>query len=171
MTAWSNQQATHELGLDSGGRDPQAGDRRQHDALCFPRIALMPDAHLGKGATVGSVLPTLHRAIAQAIPLAAGKYDHSITSTAQSRIAELEALDGYEQAEAIAPNWRQQVGSLGSGNHFIEISLDENGRVWLFLHFGSRGIGNKLAMKHIKVAVEQCTRRHTLHQIVNVKGD
>ena len=40
-----------------------------------------------------------------------------------------------------------QLGSLGSGNHFIEVSLDEDDRVWLFLHSGSRGVGNKLAQR------------------------
>ena len=59
-------------------------------------------------------------------------------------------------AEAIAPNWRLQLGSLGGGNHFIEVSLDELDRVWLFLHSGSRGVGNKLAVKHIKVAQKWC---------------
>lgn len=160
-----------------------------------PHVALMPDAHLGKGATVGSVLPTLgaiipaavgvdigcgmmavrthfdyadilpsrlpdlHASIAAAIPLSAGKYNTEVSDTARSRIAELERMDGIEQAEAIAPNWRLQLGSLGSGNHFIEVSLDEAGRVWLFLHSGSRGVGNKLAGKHIKVAQEQCAKR------------
>jgi tRNA-splicing ligase RtcB len=159
-----------------------------------PHIALMPDAHLGKGATVGSVLPTLgaiipaavgvdigcgmmavqtqyqrdtltgsaldlHHAIAAAVPLSAGKYNEDITATAADRIAQLEGMKGIDQANAIAPNWRHQLGSLGSGNHFIEVSEDENGFVWLFLHSGSRGVGNKLAVKHIKVAQQQCAKR------------
>jgi tRNA-splicing ligase RtcB len=160
----------------------------------FPHVALMPDAHLGKGATVGSVIPTLgaiipaavgvdigcgmmavrtqfaaadirgdlgelHAAISAAVPLSAGRYNHEITDTAATRIAEMEALAGIEQADRIAPQWRYQLGSLGSGNHFIEVSLDDEERVWLFLHSGSRGVGNKLAGKHIKVAQEQCTKR------------
>ncbi|HEU5265137.1 MAG TPA: RtcB family protein [Jatrophihabitans sp.] len=159
-----------------------------------PHLALMPDAHLGKGATVGSVIPTvgaimpaavgvdigcgmiavrtqfakddltgdlaaLHRAISAAIPLSAGHHNQRVLPSAQPRIAELEALDGIDQAEAIAPRWRLQLGSLGSGNHFIEVSLDEQDAVWLFLHSGSRGVGNMLAQKHIKVAREQCERR------------
>jgi tRNA-splicing ligase RtcB (3'-phosphate/5'-hydroxy nucleic acid ligase) len=161
----------------------------------YPHLALMPDAHLGKGATVGSVIPTLgaiipaavgvdigcgmmavrtahladdlpaerkslHAAISGAVPLSAGRYNGELYSTAtQTRIDELEAMAGIEQAQAIAPNWRLQLGSLGSGNHFIEVSVDETGHVWLFLHSGSRGVGNKLAMKHIGVAQRQCDKR------------
>jgi len=47
---------------------------------------------------------------------------------------------------------REQVGSLGSGNHFLEVSMDETDTVWLFLHSGSRGVGNKIAQHHISVA-------------------
>jgi tRNA-splicing ligase RtcB len=45
-----------------------------------------------------------------------------------------------------------QLGSLGGGNHFIELCLDEQQRVWMFLHSGSRGVGNKIATKHINIA-------------------
>ncbi|QUW19091.1 RtcB family protein [Agrococcus sp. Marseille-Q4369] len=154
-----------------------------------PHLALMPDAHLGKGATVGSVIPTLgaimpaavgvdigcgmiavltshtaaalpsdrsivRTAIERAVPLSAGHYNKRLTPSAADRVAELEALTqraGFDPAD-YAKNWRMQLGSLGSGNHFIEISLDEQDRVWLFLHSGSRGVGNKIAQRHIAVA-------------------
>ena len=51
-----------------------------------------------------------------------------------------------------------QLGSLGSGNHFIEVTADEQDRVWLFLHSGSRGVGNKIASKHIAIAQERAAR-------------
>src|SRR5215218_3069511 len=160
-----------------------------------PHVALMPDAHLGLGATVGSVIPTegavipaavgvdigcgmmavrtqfdaadltgrdlsvLHGQISRAVPLSAGRYNKKLRSTAEPRVAELRALPGADQANGVAGNWPLQLGSLGSGNHFIEVSLDEQDRVWLFLHSGSRGVGNKLATKHIKVAQEQCRQR------------
>lgn len=159
-----------------------------------PHLALMPDAHLGKGATVGSVIPTvgaiipaavgvdigcgmiavrsqfaraelagnlaeLHRAIARAVPLSAGNDNRRVLPSAEPRIAELETMDGIDQAEAAVPKWRLQLGSLGSGNHFIEISVDEDDRVWLFLHSGSRGVGNRLAQKHIVIAQQRCTER------------
>ena len=158
----------------------------------FPHVALMPDAHLGQGAAVGSVIPTLgaivpaavgvdigcgmiavrtqftaedvdsrgdlvslRHAIERAVPLSAGRYNKSrYSAETASRVAVLEELDGSDSADAIAPNWRLQLGSLGSGNHFIEVSLDEDDRVWLFLHSGSRGVGNKLAQRHIKIAQE-----------------
>ena len=48
--------------------------------------------------------------------------------------------------------WRLQTGTLGSGNHFIEVCLDESDRVWVFLHSGSRGVGNQIAQRHVKIA-------------------
>ena len=161
-----------------------------------PHLALMPDAHLGKGATVGSVIPTLgaiipaavgvdigcgmiavrtqftrgdlkgrdlsalREQIERAIPLSAGRYNNRVVATAQPRVAELEGL--AEKAEfdpaSYAKNWRLQLGTLGSGNHFIEVSVDELDRVWLFLHSGSRGVGNKIATHHISVAQRLATR-------------
>src|SRR3954463_12824590 len=158
-----------------------------------PHMALMPDAHLGLGATVGSVIPTLgaiipaavgvdigcgmmavrtqfdaadlrgdlsvlHGQISRSIPLSAGRYNKSVRPTAEPRVAELKAMPGGNQAGGAVPPWPVQLGSLGSGNHFIEVSLDEDDRVWLFLHSGSRGVGNKLAGHHIKAAQDLCAR-------------
>jgi len=155
----------------------------------FPHVALMPDAHLGKGATVGSVIPTLgaiipaavgvdigcgmaavrtqyHRdelrpdlaalrtAIEAAIPLSAGAYNTALTDSASRRVETLTKTAeraNFDPAK-YAGNWALQLGSLGSGNHFIEVTVDETGAVWLFLHSGSRGVGNKIASHHIRVA-------------------
>ncbi len=160
----------------------------------YPHLALMPDAHLGKGATVGSVIPTvgavmpaavgvdigcgmvavsvgmqlseidgldrskLRRAIEDAVPLSAGKYNRKISATAAPRVEELRAMPGAAAATSIAGNWPLQLGSLGSGNHFIEVTVDETNAVWLFLHSGSRGVGNKLAQHHIGVAQREMER-------------
>lgn len=104
-------------------------------------------------------LQALHAAIAAAVPLAAGGRNQRILDSARPRVAELETLAGVEQAEPISSKWREQLGTLGSGNHFIEVSLDEDDSVWLFLHSGSRGVGNRLAQKHIAVAQRQCAQR------------
>ena len=183
--------------------EPQAREQAERTSsmpFVWPHMALMSDCHLGKGATVGSVIPTLgaimpaavgvdigcgmmaarteltrehlagadapplgrlRKSIEEAIPLSAGKYNDEISDRRglPGLIATLETRDGADSAEQIAPNWRLQLGSLGSGNRFIEVSLDEQDRVWLFPHSGSRGVGNKLAIRHIKIAQQQCERR------------
>ena len=154
--------------------------------IIYPHLALMPDAHLGLGATVGSVIPTLgavipaavgvdigcgmiavrtqyalkdlpkdrkrlREGIEHAIPLSSGKCNRTITATAEPRLDELRrmaATAGFEPAQ-YAANWKLQLGSLGSGNHFIEVCADETDAVWLFLHSGSRGVGNNIAQRHI----------------------
>lgn len=108
-------------------------------------------------------LHPLHAAISAAVPLSAGNYNRRPSRSAGARITQLEGMAGIDQAELVAQrgaknDWRLQLGSLGSGNHFIECSFDEDDRVWLFLHSGSRGVGNKLAQRHIKVAQEICYR-------------
>jgi tRNA-splicing ligase RtcB len=164
----------------------------------YPHLALMPDAHLGKGATVGSVIPTLHAIIPaavgvdigcgmiavrtqysvedlprdrkrlredieRAVPLSAGHNNRTVKATAEPRIAELKkraAKAGFNPAQYLA-KWELQLGSLGSGNHFIEVSADESDAVWLFLHSGSRGVGNKIAQHHIGVAQQVNRKRGT----------
>jgi tRNA-splicing ligase RtcB (3'-phosphate/5'-hydroxy nucleic acid ligase) len=100
----------------------------------------------------GSLAP-LREAIERAIPSSAGKYNSRLArSSARARVTELEDMKGISSAAEISPQWHLQLGSLGGGNHFIEISADERGSIWAFLHSGSRGVGNKLAMKHIRIA-------------------
>ena len=101
-------------------------------------------------------LSALRESIEAAIPLSAGRYNEYTRGDIKDLVEKLEAFDGIESAEKIAGNWRIQLCSLGSGNHFIEVSADEEERVWLFLHSGSRGVGNKLAQSHIRIAQELC---------------
>ena len=104
-------------------------------------------------------LAALRESIENVIPLSAGQYNVSVHDAGtQRRVADLEERAGIESAEMTSPNWRLQLGSLGSGNHFVEVSLDEEDRVWLFLHSGSRGVGNRLAVKHIKIAQDLARR-------------
>lgn len=163
----------------------------------YPHLALMPDAHLGLGATVGSVIPTLgaimpaavgvdmgcgmiavatqytrddldatnlaelRQQIERAIPLSAGARNRKLRDSAAARVRDLEEAATPEQLarfDRLMRHWRLQLGSLGSGNHFIEVSADESGRIWFFLHSGSRGIGNRIAQHHIGVARTVMTR-------------
>lgn len=157
-------------------------------------VAVMPDCHVGKGATVGTVIGTeyaiipaavgvdigcgiiavltnlakedilkkdlskIREGIERRIPLSAGHYNTKLSNSAEVRCEDLETkalLSGtIKRLSSFGPmdNWKLQLGTLGSGNHFIEISLDEQDRVWAILHSGSRGVGNKLATYHIDIA-------------------
>lgn len=111
---------------------------------------------------VGRDLASLREAIQREVPVSMGKYRAALSDTAQTRAATLEqraASDGVNP-DGYAANWRLQLGTLGSGNHFIEICLDEADRVWVFLHSGSRGVGNKIAVHHVKIAQKLCARWH-----------
>jgi len=145
-------------------------------------VALMPDAHLGIGATVGSVIPTDGAVIPSAIgvdigcgmiavetslredqlpddlerflirlkevmPAGLGRWHARVSKAAEAWFAAnpvpVEVTDRQVQTVLM------QFGTLGSGNHFFEVCVDERGRVWMVLHSGSRGIGNQLATLHI----------------------
>jgi tRNA-splicing ligase RtcB (3'-phosphate/5'-hydroxy nucleic acid ligase) len=156
----------------------------------FKHVAVMPDVHFGKGATVGSVI-----AMRDAVSPAAVGVDIGCGMTAVRTSLKAEDLPaslrhlrtqleravpvGFAQHKETAftpqdandwtPFWQafesltptvkansekalRQMGTLGGGNHFIEICLDTKGQVWIMLHSGSRGIGNLLAQHHIGVA-------------------
>jgi len=66
-------------------------------------------------------------------------------------------LDKYPTIHA---RWESQLGSLGGGNHFIELCLDENSDVWIMLHSGSRGIGNQIGTRFIALAKQEMERWH-----------
>ena len=151
----------------------------------FKHVAVMPDCHFGKGATVGTVLATrgsiipaavgvdigcgmiavrtplkrtditdpaaVRSGIERRIPMSAGHNNRTITDSAAARIKELESLARRDYSE-IDQNWKLQLGSLGGGNHFIELATDESGMVWATLHSGSRGIGNKIGNLYIRRA-------------------
>jgi tRNA-splicing ligase RtcB len=158
----------------------------------YPHVGVMPDVHLGKGAAIGLVIPTLNailpaavgvdigcgmmaektqwvagdlagkdlstlrKAIEHEIPLSAGGRNGHVRDYTKGRVDRLTCQPGVDDAYRESPDWPLQLGTLGSGNHFIELVLDETDAVWMFLHSGSRGVGNRLAMRHIKKAQEMC---------------
>jgi tRNA-splicing ligase RtcB len=157
-------------------------------------IAVMPDVHVGKGATVGSVIPTsgaiipaavgvdigcgmnalrlslkakdlpdnlrsLRLFIEEAIPV--GFNMHKRDPVKQSTIMQLSVglhniLAKHKKINSMQKKsyqtWVRQLGTLGGGNHFIELCLDENDDVWVMLHSGSRGIGNVIGDYFINLA-------------------
>jgi tRNA-splicing ligase RtcB len=154
-------------------------------------LAVMPDVHYGKGATVGSViamhgavcpaavgvdigcgmsavktsltandlpgdLSRLRSKIEQTIPVGRGMHDTMVDPGRLHGFPTAGWDDFWSRFDGVADAVRfrrdraaKQMGSLGSGNHFIEFCLDETGSVWLMLHSGSRNIGKELAEYHI----------------------
>ncbi len=170
---------------------------------CVRKVAIMPDAHIGIGATVGSVIGTVKAVIPAAVgvdigcgmtaantnltatdlpdslsPLRGsiernvphgrtgggrrkrdrGAWSNSIPSmVAEKWMNDLEPefkflLERHRDLEKA--NHATHLGTLGSGNHFIELCIDEVNRVWVMLHSGSRGIGNRIGRKFIELARE-----------------
>ena len=145
-------------------------------------VALMPDAHVGIGATVGSVIPTANAVIPSAVGVDIGcgmiaaeldVEEHQLPDTLEPLLTRIERAipagvgKGHDEVAEHAGRWlaahapatelsaaradkaAKQFGTLGSGNHFFELCVDERARVWVVLHSGSRGIGNQLATMHI----------------------
>jgi tRNA-splicing ligase RtcB len=162
----------------------------------FKWVAVMPDCHYGKGATVGTVIATkgavvpaavgvdigcgmialetdlvrgdlkeLHRlreGIERRIPMSAGRNNSKIADTAKPRIAELKKIESATGGRYgdFDKDWEAALGTLGGGNHFAEVCVDEKDAVWLTLHSGSRGVGNRIGNHYIRRAQEICRKRN-----------
>lgn len=163
----------------------------------FKHVAAMPDVHLGKGATVGSVIATEKAIIPAAVGVDIGCGMNAIRLSLKAKdlpdnlldirlgiesVIPLGAGGAHTQDQILGghsialrlssildkhpdltkriklPSVARQVGTLGSGNHFIELCLDENQDVWIMLHSGSRGIGNKIGMHFIEIAKKEMER-------------
>lgn len=163
----------------------------------FKHVAVMPDVHVGIGATVGSVIPTknaiipaavgvdigcgmmacrttlsandlpdslghLRPAIERAVPhgrTSGRRRDkgswHDVPATADVAWAGLKGrFDAIVDKHKVIgqSNNRKHLGTLGTGNHFVEVCLDEEDRVWFMLHSGSRGVGNRIGRYFIELA-------------------
>ncbi|MCH9639862.1 MAG: RtcB family protein [Betaproteobacteria bacterium] len=168
-------------------------------------IAIMPDVHLGKGATIGSVIPTIGAVIPAAVGVDLGcgmmairtslnasdlpdslinlrheieknvphgrsaNFQHGRDKGSWNNLPEdvvrawLTLDDGFNRLCEKHPflkntNNKQHLGTLGTGNHFIELCLDESDNVWVMLHSGSRGVGNKIGSEFIKKAKKDMER-------------
>ncbi len=172
-------------------------------------IAVMPDVHMGIGATVGSVIPTVgaiipaavgvdigcgmcavrtsltakdlpeslrevRRSIEEAVPHGrtdnGGSNDRGAWGDVPRRAQNLWKEHLAVRHDAICAKHKRldrgnginHLGTLGTGNHFIEVCLDEENRVWFLLHSGSRGIGNRFGQYFIELA-KQDMRKHDVN--------
>lgn len=154
-------------------------------------VRVMPDVHLGKGATVGSVIAMRQAVSPSAVGVDIGCGVSAVkTSLTENDLDNMHALrlaieaaipvgfnahgrdvnlkrlglergaktfwDGFKDlhpaVQKLESRAHSQLGTLGGGNHFIEVCVDEAGAVWLTLHSGSRNIGKSLAEIHIDIA-------------------
>ncbi len=162
-------------------------------------VAVMPDVHLGKGSTVGSVIPTKGAIIPAAVGVDIGCGMCAVETSLTANDLPDSLVDLRSRIEAMVPvgfndfgdtpsklgedGWRpladryraiedkhpkitarkpkpiaNQLGTLGGGNHFIEVCLDTNQAVWIMLHSGSRGVGNRIGSYFIEQAREEMQR-------------
>jgi tRNA-splicing ligase RtcB len=151
----------------------------------YSHVAVMADAHAGRGSTIGSVIATQGAIIPSAVgvdigcgmcalqlPIEANELEnlktlrHSIERSVptgregnrevSNRVDDIFSAMGappsFPIENKLVKNAIRQMGSLGGGNHFIEICTDEFGKIWIMLHSGSRNIGKELAERHIDKA-------------------
>jgi len=159
-------------------------------------VAAMPDVHLGLGATIGAVIPTVDAIVPAAVGVDIGcgmvAVRTSLTASdlpdnlrglragIESRVpvgfaahgkdairhAAVRRLERRVRAFAarypslVTEKWVRQIGTLGGGNHFIEICLDEAQHVWVMLHSGSRGFGNRIGQHFIALAKQEMQQEH-----------
>ncbi len=162
----------------------------------FKHVAVMPDCHVGKGATVGTVIATkgavipaavgvdigcgmiavrtglrqedlpnlraIRDGIERRIPMSAGRFNTTVSASARPRVEELRQLAASRNLnkEFGTRSWELELGTLGGGNHFIEVCVDLENRIWLTLHSGSRGIGNRIGTFYIKAARRLMSSMH-----------
>jgi tRNA-splicing ligase RtcB len=178
ILAWVN----HDLSIDE-----QNMLRNVSRLPClFKHVALMPDAHLGIGSMVGSVVATKDAVIPATVGVDIGCGMMAVKTPFKSGILDGKLKDLRLQIERTIPvgfndhknavdesvewkSWKEfgelhkgvqhrrekamkQLGTLGGGNHFVEVCLDTENYVWLMLHSGSRNIGNEIATRHIETA-------------------
>jgi tRNA-splicing ligase RtcB len=188
----------------------EAVNQLKHTAalpFVWPHVAVMPDVHVGMGATVGSVVPTIGAIVPAAVGVDIGcgmcavrtsLTSHDLPGNFSHVRAMIEKLVPHGRTdnggvndrgrwknvpEAIARAWEaelaegwnlilakhpklhgrsgataEHLGTLGTGNHFIELCLDESDNVWIMLHSGSRGVGNRIGSYFIEKAKEEMER-------------
>ncbi len=161
-----------------------------------PHVAVMPDVHVGIGATIGSVIPTVGAIVPAAVGVDLGCGMMAVRTSMCARDLPDSLSQVRASIERVVPvgraaftslpkrntaawselrlefekicdkhpslargNTENQLGTLGTGNHFIELCLDEAGDVWVMLHSGSRGVGNRIGTFFIELA------RHDMERI------
>lgn len=159
--------------------------------FAFKHIPLMPDSHTGYGMPIGSILATTNVIVPNAVGVDIGcgmcAQKTSLTELSKDQlknilgtargliplgfnwheVAQDEALmpKGHEDLEIVSKGYQKamlQIGSLGGGNHFIEIQKGSDGFIWVMIHSGSRNLGYSVAKHYNKLALEMNKKYHSV---------
>jgi tRNA-splicing ligase RtcB len=98
--------------------------------------------------------------VEKTIPAGVGEGHAEVTQAAYKWLGSHSGQFSTKLDQKLTDKLLSQFGSLGSGNHFFEVCLDERDHVWIVLHSGSRGLGNILASRHIKAAKALCDQKN-----------
>jgi tRNA-splicing ligase RtcB len=158
--------------------------------FAFRHVAIMPDAHQGYGMPIGGVLATKGVVIPNAVGVDIGcgmcAVKTSLKNISLEQLKEIlggirdsiptgfnhhqktQEWEGFERYPGLIPviadqisSARKQLGTLGGGNHFIEIQKGSDGNIWAMVHSGSRNFGYQIAKRYNKIAQELCVKWHS----------
>jgi len=168
-----------------------------NEAACESNIKVMPDCHEGNGCTIGTTM-TIHDRITPNLvgvdvscgvicaklniekPIDFAEFDHQVRRSVPSgfnsrktihpiangiNLSDLKCANNLKRLESAY----YQIGTLGGGNHMIELDSDKNGDVYLIIHSGSRNIGKQVAEYYQKLAIKECreTKSTIRTEIIN----
>lgn len=172
------------------GAMKQAVDLSIHPSI-FHHVALMPDCHQGYGMPIGGVIACERDIIPNAVGVDIGCGMCAVRTTFPADDLDEDLIkkvlgllrkdipvgfkhreypliwDGFDSAPDLKviqeqiSRARRQLGTLGGGNHFLEMQVDEAGFLWLMLHSGSRNFGYRIAKHYHELAQELCEKYHT----------
>ena len=181
--------------------EPEALDQvmtlLRQEAFQHCKVRIMPDVHVGKGCVIGftadlgdKVIPNivgvdigcgmltialdraeinfaaLDRLIREKIPF--GRNVHKKPSTSFDALKELHCLSALKERD----RFEKSIGTLGGGNHFIEVDEDEEGNYYLIIHTGSRNLGKQVADYYQKKAIERLQDKNALpRELCYLEGD
>jgi tRNA-splicing ligase RtcB len=180
------------------GAMEQAANLANHPCM-FKHVALMPDAHQGYGMPIGGVIACNNAVIPNAVGVDIGCGMCAVRTTVLAEELDTDAIkrimgdirktvpvgfnhhntprdwSGFEEAPDVQVvkqqlcSARKQLGTLGGGNHFIEIQAGDDGFIWLMLHSGSRNFGYKIAKEYNEKAQQLCNLWHS--KVDDFKGE
>ena len=162
------------------------------DAFRDAKVRIMPDTHAGIGCVIGFTaalgekvvpnlvgvdigcgmyvvnlgpvdidLPDLDKFIREDIPSGANVNERQGTRV---EFTKLEQMKMYKHLRNV-PHLQSSIGSLGGGNHFLEVDIAENGDKYLVIHTGSRNLGQQVCKYYQKLAIEQCnSHKHEIKE-------